>query len=199
MKMMMKLERVAKMLSGTPQFRIAESFDRHAPTYTMYSQQDLMNDLSDEKILIKGGKQIQTEMEVSSLKTGEVIFSLISGTASVVRAIHDGYMFTHNYVKLVPSKEIDSKYLVYILNEDRSIRKQFLNGLQGSQVLKYSMKQLKELILPDLPCIEKQRCVGEIYLKQLRVQRLKESVAELETILHLERLKEVLENDRKSI
>ncbi|RBP65322.1 hypothetical protein DES36_10759 [Alkalibaculum bacchi] len=43
-------------------------------------------------------------------------------------------------------------------------------GLQGSRVLKYTLKQVKELELPDLPAIEKQELIGELYFNQLRLE-----------------------------
>lgn len=56
---------------------------------------------------------------------GDIIFSLISGKATIVGARHQGYLFTQNYVKIITDEKIDSKYLVYILNEDKFIAKPF--------------------------------------------------------------------------
>lgn len=58
-------------------------------------------------------------------------------------------------------------------------------------VLKYTVKQLRELLLPKLPSIEKQRLIGKIYLKQMRIQALRERVAKNETIKRLSQLEEV--------
>jgi hypothetical protein len=63
-------------------------------------------------------------------------------------------------------------------------------GLQGSQVLKYTLKQLKELEIPKLPSIEKQRIVGDVYFKQLRLQALRKRAANLETTILLSKLEE---------
>ena len=40
------LDKHVRFLSGSPQFRILESTDEHAPIYRLYSQNDLLNDLS---------------------------------------------------------------------------------------------------------------------------------------------------------
>lgn len=66
-------------------------------------------------------------------------------------------------------------------------------GLQGSQVLKYTLKQVKELALPDLPTIEKQRVIGELYFNQLRLEALKSRAANLERTIVLEKLREVID------
>lgn len=196
---MVKLGDIAEIGSGTPQFRIKESFEQDAPIYTFYSQSDLLDDLSNNASLNTNQKRIRTRDEVSTLSEGDIIFSLISGTTAIVRTSHKGYLYTQNHVKLVPNDFVDSKYLVYFLNENNFIRKQLLLGLQGSQVLKYSLKQVKELDLSSLPSIEKQRCIGDVYLKQLQVENLKKRVAEMETIVRIKKLKEAADNDRKSI
>ena len=63
-------------------------------------------------------------------------------------------------------------------------------GLQGSRVLKYTLKQVKELELPDLPAIEKQELIGELYFNQLRLEALRNKVANSQTIIVLEKLRE---------
>ena len=119
---------------------------------------------------------------------------MISGKSAIVSGYHQGYLYTQNYVKLIAAIKIDSKYLVYLLNEDNFIKRQFQMGLQGSQVLKYTLKQVKELELPKLPPIMKQKVIGEIYFDQLRLEALKKRVANFETKVVLEKLKEVRKN-----
>lgn len=189
---MVKLIEVVEFVSGSPQFRITEVFDVDAPLYTYYSQLDMADDLIDIVSNVDN-KQVRTQDKVNTLYAGDVIFSLISGNSTIVRKEHEGYLYTQNYVKLIPNENMDAKYLVYLLNEDKSIKKQFLIGLQGSQVLKYTLKQVKELELPELPSIQKQQIIGEVYFNQLRLQALRNRVAESETTLLLAKLGEVSE------
>ncbi len=182
---MMRLESV----SGSPQFRIKEVFDHKAPLYTYYGQPDIEADLVGIHSNGSGSKQVRTFDKVNTLCQGDIVFSLISGKSTIVGANHQGYLYTQNYIKLVTDEKVDSKYLVYLLNEDKSIKKQFQMGLQGSQVLKYTLKQLKELELPDLPTIEKQRMIGELYFNQLRLEALNNRTANLETTIVLEKLR----------
>lgn len=188
---MKRLERVIQFVSGSPQFRIKEVFDDQAPLYTYYGQQNIEDDLVGIDSKGSDSKQVRTFDKVSTLCQGDVVFSLISGKSTIVGANHQGYLYTQNYVKLVTSEKMDSKYLVYLLNEDQFIKKQFQMGLQGSQVLKYTLKQVKELELPDLPTMEKQRMIGELYFNQLRLEALKNRTANLETIIVLGKLREV--------
>ncbi|HHW38061.1 MAG TPA: restriction endonuclease subunit S [Bacillales bacterium] len=187
---MRKLSEVAEFVSGSPQFRITEVFDVNAPLYTYYGQPDMDDDLVDIVSSNVDNKQVRTQDKVNTLDTGDVVFSLISGISTIVRIAHEGYLYTQNYVKLIPNENVDSQYLVYLLNEDKSIRKQFLMGLQGSQVLKYTLKQVKELELPELPSIEKQQMIGEVYFNQLRLQALRNRAANFETTILLAKLEE---------
>ncbi|GAA4080534.1 restriction endonuclease subunit S [Amphibacillus indicireducens] len=186
---MLNLSDVVEFISGSPQFRITEVFDANAPLYTYYGQPDLADDLVGMKTNTDN-KQVRTYDKVNTLYTDDVIFSLISGDSTIVSKEREGYLYTQNYVKLIPNENIDPMYLVYLLNENQLIKKQFLMGLQGSQVLKYTLKQVKELKLPDCPSIEKQKKIGELYFNQLRLQALRTRVARFETTILLAKLKE---------
>ncbi|WZX99984.1 restriction endonuclease subunit M [Bacillus sp. FSL W7-1360] len=188
---MIKLAHVVAFVSGSPQFRITEAFDDQAPLYTYYGQPNIEADLVGIDATSRDNKRVRTFDDVHTLCKGNVVFSLISGKATIVRAHHEGYLYTQNYVKLVTDETVDAKYLVYLLNEDPSIKKQFQIGLQGSQVLKYTLKQVKELVLPNLLPIEKQRIIGALYFNQLRLEALRNRAANAETTIVLTKLREV--------
>lgn len=190
---MKKLSELVELVSGSPQFRITEVFDEKTPLFTYYSQTDLTDDLVGIISKKVDNKQVRTNDKINTLCDGDVVFSLITGVATIVRKEHEGYIYTQNYVKLLPNNKIDSKFLVYLINENKTIKKQFMLGLQGSQVLKYTLKQLKELEIPKIPCIDKQIIIGQIYFSQLKIQSLRNRVAELETKITLSKLEEVCE------
>ncbi|KAA8668856.1 restriction endonuclease subunit S [Clostridium sp. HV4-5-A1G] len=187
---MKKLSELVELVSGSPQFRIIEMFDEKTPLFTYYSQTDLTDDLVGIVSSHVDNKQVRTNDKVNTLCDGDVVFSLITGIAAMVRKEHEGYLYTQNYVKLLPDNNIDPKFLVYLINENKTIKKQFVLGLQGSQVLKYTLKQLKELEIPKIPSIDKQKIIGQVYFNQLRLQALKNRAAELETKIILSRLEE---------
>lgn len=187
----MKAKDIITIMSGTPQFRIKESFAGTAPSYYFYGQQELENDLVNLELSKENPKTISTTDELSLLNEGDILFSLISGKTTIVSKKHQGYLYTQNYVKLVPKENTDNRYLVYLLNESNFIRRQWMKGLQGSAVLKHTVKQLKELEIPPMHSYEKQKIIGNIYFKQLRLQALKKRVADTEKLLAIEKLKEV--------
>src|SRR5699024_8125349 len=176
----MKLTDVVKLKVGSPQFRIKESLLRETPSYNIYSQNHLEEDLAGIKLTADQPRQIRTQEKVTTLVTNDVVFSLISGKAAIVNQQHQGYLYTQNYVVLKPDGQLDERYLVYLLNEDQNIAKQFWLGLQGSSVTKYTVKQLRELKLPKLPPMAQQTTIGEIYVKQHHLQALKQRRAQNE-------------------
>lgn len=187
----MKIEDIITITMGTPQFRIKESSLDSAPVYCFYGQQELENDLIKMESGKEEAKTIATQDDVNLINEGDILFSLISGRTTIAQRKHQGYLYTQNYAKLTPSDKLDSKYLVYLLNESDFIKRQWLKELQGSAVLKHTVTQLRKLELPKLHPYEKQILIGDIYFKQLRMHALKTRAAELEKILIIEKLKEI--------
>lgn len=190
------LGKLVKFTSGKTQFRIRESIDENAKEYSFYSQNDLDNDLKENySSNIEETKKIKTSDEVNVVKKGDLIFSLISGRAAIVKKDYENYIFTQNFVKIEPKKKLNKEFLLYLLNEEEEIQKQFQLSLQGSKILKYSMIQLKNLKVFKLPPLEKQKLIGEIYIKQKKLNGLKERKLNLEKIIIKKKLKEALKND----
>jgi restriction endonuclease S subunit len=192
---MIRLSEIAEIISGTPQFRITKSSVAQVPEYIFYSQTDLSDNLVGLLTEDIDNKRVRTKDNVNTLCTGDVVFSLISGTAAIVREEHNGYLYTQNYVKLIPNETINPKFFVYLLNKNKVIKKQLLIGLQGSQVMKYTLKQLKELEIPLLPHLERQKVIGKIYFDQLRLQALKNRAVTMETKILFYKLEEEAKND----
>lgn len=190
----MKMTDLVSFKLGSPQFRIKETLAKEAPLYQMYSQLDLEEDLAGVVSDHQENKQVKTLDDVSTLKTNDLVFSLISGKAALVSPEHAGYLYTQNYLILEPDERLDVKFLLYLLNEDKGIARQLWLGLQGSMVLKYTVKQIKDLKLPKLPSLSKQAAIGQVYLKQKHLQAVKKRRADNELTLQLAKLEEVLKN-----
>lgn len=180
---MIRLKDIVTLESGSPQFRIRETSNADAPIYRLYGQTELDSDLIDQTYDDVLARQVKTADMVTTLQNGDLVFSLISGKASIVRPLHNGYLFTQNYVRVVPEAEVDPAYLAYMLNEDDAIKKQLHIGQQGSATMKYTIKQLGELRVPRLPSVGTQRTIGELYFNQLKLTALKKHRAELEAQL----------------
>ena len=186
---MVQLKDITIIESGTSQFRINEAQGEDAPIRFFYGQAELEADLTSLASSIDP-KQIRTNDEVSTLKDGDLVFSLISGKSTIVKPWHEGYVFTQNYVRIVPAPLIDSCFLAYLLNENEEIKRQLAIGQQGSITLKYTVKQLSSLQIPNLPPIKRQKIIGDLYFRQLKLAALEKRLADSETKLVLQRLKE---------
>lgn len=186
---MVHISEIVELISGTPQFRIMEVSDSDAPVYAFYGQSEIEDDLISMDTHVGNKKQIKTFDTVNTVATGDVIFSLISGKAAIVQSAHSGYLFTQNYVKLVPSSKGYTKYLVYLINEDTDIRHQLQRGQQGSTTLKYTIRQLSGLVFPTPPSPERQEVIGGLYFNQLRLAALKGRAATTETTFVLGKIK----------
>ena len=173
---------------GTSQFRINETVDPLASIYYFYSQIDLEQDLSSVVSEKKEHREVRTREELTCLKQNDIVFSLVSGRAAIVSSAHEGFFYSQNFVVIKISSQIDKWFLVYLLNENKEIRRQFQMGLQGSKVLKYSVSQLRTLIFPTFPTSARQKIIGDVYRKQLHLQALVERKAKNETLLRLNKL-----------
>ncbi|MBX9075944.1 restriction endonuclease subunit M [Streptococcus anginosus] len=196
---MVKVTEFITFESGSPQFRIKETVDKAAPLYFFYGQNELENDLSQIEMNQSETKSIQTFDPVLTVAEGDIVFSLISGKAAIVGKNHAGFLITQNYLRLVVDTPVIPSYIVYLLNEDLSIKHQFQLSLQGSSTLKYTVKQVKELRLPALPTIERQSLIGKLYLKQLHLEALQKHLIELKTKRLLFQLKEASSHERSAI
>ncbi|MGV0168937.1 restriction endonuclease subunit M [Furfurilactobacillus sp. WILCCON 0119] len=191
-----KTQPLVQTISGSPQFRIEETLDKTAPLYFYYGQAELENDLIGIDLTPSDAKQIRTANTVKTVHSGDAIFSLISGRASIARKKHQDYLLTQNYIKLKPSKKLDAKYLTYLLNEDNSIKHQFQDSMQGSIIFKYTVKQIKELRFTNLPTLKVQELIGEVYFNYLHLQAIRKRRITIENAAMLEILKGVKNDER---
>jgi hypothetical protein len=186
----MRIKEIAVIVSGKPQFRLEESSDPAAPVYRIFGQSEMEEAMNCINANNSSQRQIRTTDRASTLTSGDIVFSLIAGKAAIVQGSHNGCLYSHNYVKLTPTHEIDAGYLVYMLNENADINRQMHSGQQGSATMKHTVRQLSDLELPPPPPLTRQRAIGELYLKQLRLAALKRRVAATETAIIVKKLAE---------
>lgn len=181
--------------AGISRNRIEISNDLIAKLYILYGQNELYEDLLGIEREIINRTKIRTMRRVDVLHEGDLLFSTISGEASIVSKEHEGYLFSQNYIRMeLMNNSIDKKYIAFLINENTYIKKQFAQQLQGSQVIRYTLRLLKEIELPKLPPLIVQQIIGDIYFKELRLRALKQRVAERQCELNLTRLMEVSNN-----
>lgn len=186
---MEQLNKLVEFASGSPQSRLFISTDLSDPDYYIYGQTELRADLVQSEMLLNESRQIRTPDKVMTLSKGDVIFNLISGEASIVGKKYSGYLQTQNFIRLIPTQELDSRYLVYLLNEDHGIKRQLVGLSQGTTVIKYTLAQLKSLEINDLPSIEGQQLIGQMYFNQMRLNWLRKRSADLKLKIAMKQLR----------
>lgn len=185
---MKQLCQYVRFVSGTPQSRLFISSNGNDPSYYVYGQTELKNDLVQEKTEPRDSRHLRTTDKVTTLTESDVVFNLISGEASIVGRSHSGFIQTQNFVKLQPNEMLDRYFLVFLLNENQVVKRQLFESLQGSKVIKYTLTQLKALKINELPSIEEQRLIGQMYFNQLRLNWLLKRSADLKCKLRINQL-----------
>ncbi|HEL1656652.1 TPA: restriction endonuclease subunit S [Streptococcus suis] len=187
----MKLEELALFTGGSLQVRLDTTSWEDARDYILYNQQHHQLDGYEVIEEVIDSRTVTTDREVTLLEEGDLLFSLLSGKAVLVRAEHAGLLYTQNYIKIEPIAKLDKVFLLYLINESSAIRRQFYQSLQGSEVMKYTVKQLKSLQLGALPPLDSQQKLGKIYLDGLALRQKRQAYAQGDFLRLTYLLKEV--------
>jgi restriction endonuclease S subunit len=171
---MIRLSDVANIESGSPQFRIHESSESEATRYIIYDQRHLTMDKNFQQFTqIAMARTIQTTDKVRLTVAGEMIYSLISSEAAIVSKQNAGFLLTQNYVIIQPKDTVNKEYLFYLLNESTLVKRQLWTMTQGSQVLKNTLKSVRNLLIPNQISIIEQQKIGQLYVDMLKLYLLK--------------------------
>lgn len=190
------LSDVANFKSGVPLARIITSNQKDGQYFRVYTQNDIDESLTGfEDQNRSDAELVCVDKNVSALKKEDVVFNLVTGSAGIVRTASVPMIISQNFIKIRVTQFLHPGFLVYLLNEHPVVTAELKKGLQGSTVMKYSLKQLKELKIPELPPIETQKKIASVYFKQLRLTALKKRVADLERTMTLAKLQGGLRNE----
>ena len=179
--------------AGYTQARLKISNDINSNLYYFCSTdllRDALYDIPFEEDLSKIN-QIRSEENLETIDEGDLIVSLVGGFAAIASEdlTNESFILTQNFAKITPSKEIDKKYLLFLLNEDRNIRSQLFGNIVGIGRTKITVKQLSELTIDKLPPLDKQKLIGDVYIKTKRLTYLRKQSLELKEKYTIEALK----------
>ena len=148
-----------------------------------YTYDDMKNDING--LYLDSIELAQNDLSCNDtyiVNCGNIVFSFVSSSASIVSDINSGKILSQNFAKLlIDQKKIDSCYLCYCLNESKEMRKQMNISMQGSAIPKLTPAILKglELTLPD---IGMQRLIGKNYFRMKKKQNLMKEEIKLEKL-----------------
>ncbi|WP_298070680.1 restriction endonuclease subunit S [uncultured Faecalibaculum sp.] len=175
------------VLSGVNLHR--QQWQKEGVSKPLYSQDTFNQDLE------RGGTDRSvdhkwSEANTGGLQSGDVVYSQSSQTASPVSDRHIGYVLSQNYLVLRPDKDLlDPNYLVFMINEEPWFRKELCSRFQGTALYRVSARDLESLEFPELPDLEIQKVIGQIYLDQKKLTALRKRVADNKEKLVLASLK----------
>ena len=173
----MQLDDLVTMKTGVNQLRLKDS------SVDLYGYQDLVADLG------RSVAQSETAEAAASEKSyqvvvGDIVFSTLQNTASIVTAETAGKVLTQNFVRWrIKHHQIDPRYLCYCVNQTDVVKRQLARFLEGSHVAnKLSLKTLRTLEIP-VPPREEQDLWGRLYFNLQRQATLQERLVALQTQL----------------
>ncbi|GEO75074.1 hypothetical protein FD30_GL001046 [Levilactobacillus namurensis DSM 19117] len=173
----MQLDDLVTMKTGVNQLRLKDS------SVDLYGYQDLVADLG------RSVAQSETAEAAASEKSyqvvvGDIVFSTLQNTASIVTAETAGKVLTQNFVRWrIKHHQIDPRYLCYCVNQTDAVKRQLARFLEGSHVAnKLSLKTLRTLEIP-VPSHEEQDLWGRLYFNLQRQATLQERLVALQTQL----------------
>jgi|GEM_PF-3889924 len=115
-------------------------------------------------------------------KTNDVIFGMSSSKCLLVDSKLEGFVIPSILCRLRPydSNRLNPSYLCFLLNEKETIRKPLEIAHQGTilTVKVVSVGALRDLEIGDLPDIERQRKIGDLYLSALKSYELSQRISE---------------------
>lgn len=135
----------------------------------VYSSDDLNKDLS------LGGKDAnRPHKEKYKVYAGDVVMHLMSNQAAVVSQKSDGKIISQRIMKLdIDPRKVNNWYLCYLLNESNTIKHQAFQAMEGSILRHLAISNIRDFSI-ELPPLQRQKEIGEMYRKYLINERLLE-------------------------
>lgn len=171
----MQLDDLVTMKTGVNQLRLKD------PAADLYGYQDLVADLGR---LVAQPTQERADEQSYQVVVGDIVFSTLQNTASIVTAETAGKVLTQNFVRWrIKHHQIDPRYLCYCVNQTDAVKRQLARFLEGSHVAnKLSLKTLRTLEIP-VPPREEQELWGRLYFNLQQQATLQERLVALQTQL----------------
>ncbi|MGM0168770.1 hypothetical protein IGI39_004525 [Enterococcus sp. AZ135] len=164
----MRLNELLEIESGTLATRIDEQED--GKKYFLYENEQFYSQYASD--MMKNRKSIATFTNVKQIFSGDIVINLFKGECTIVREEFHGNVIYANFAKVTfLDKKIDRNYFVYWFNESEASKKQLLQDIQGTVMKKITIGKLKNMEI-ELPAIDVQKTIGDLYIAQLRLNFL---------------------------
>jgi len=177
-----KLSEIAEITQGNILTRIkpGSQFDETIE-FDSISMQELSYIVGQSDILEKSSKvKVLKEKESSCVltKQNDIVVGLSSRKAFVIDETRSNNLLLSNFalIRILDTNILDPHYFCWLLNEDLQFQKYIDQKMQGSaNVIILSINNVKDMEL-ELPDIEKQKMIGEIYELGRQRDRLSKTI-----------------------
>lgn len=135
----------------------------------------------DQKYAVKCVEEsdLHSSNDELALQVGDVVISSSVQLATLVGTTNAGKVPSLNFIKVnFNGDALDKCYFIYLFNASQEIKRQKERELQGNVSLRIPLKALKQLEIPVVS-LEKQRKIGEAYIKVLQLQTVLNTYGEL--------------------
>lgn len=169
--------------------RKSEEEKKHINVYT---NNDLINDLDildQDEVYEERVKEKNSNTH--SVYEGDVVYSFINSISGIVGKSNGGKVINQNFAKIeIDEKRIDKKYLCYLLNSDKEVNREKDIAMQGSVLKKLSPTAIRNFEV-ELPDIDKQKKIGNLYATWMKRKALISKQKELEDTIFSEFLNDL--------
>ena len=126
------------------------------------------------------------------IRSGDIVIKRIAPTFVNYIDEIDGEVFAgNNLIVITPGKEVYSRYVAMLLNE--GIRSLSESDSVGAVMKSVNRTSLESFRIPGIP-YEKQKIVGDLWYYGIELEKMKDRLAELETIKNNHRIKEYVDS-----
>lgn len=157
-----------------------------------YTNTDLLNDLNGiGQFDILEEDLNKNNSSTHKVFSGDVVYSFINSICGIVGNANNGKIINQNFAKIELKNDfIDKKYLCYLLNKDKEINLEKKVAMQGSVLKKLSPASIRNFNV-ELPDINRQVEIGNLYFDFIKRQALIRKQYELEETIFSEFLDEL--------
>lgn len=162
----MKLNEVMKLTNGVNSSRVGNDNEN------FYDPTDFRNDLNYATDY--SGKESE---DTANTHEGQMLFSIVNGNATIVSKQNAGKLIKDFFIKVeVDTEKIYPWYLCYLINESEEVKRAKYINNQGSTIARFTNRFFREIDL-QLPDMDKQKSIGDLYKLALNKYYLEEQAA----------------------
>ena len=194
----MKIAEKAQLYLGTVIKRVESEDPNETKVFNVVSLKNFNEALGEHYRGADDEQEVHVhESDVSKLILAEerqIVVHLLTRKAVVLPEYCTGYIIPSNFVKVALSPEVQPFYFEWYFNNHPDNLKQLSMLTQGSVVSGFSLKQLKELQI-NIPSIDKQLIIGDIYELRKKKEALIRDKMALENQLLEEKFIKIIKGD----